>query len=464
MTSLSSHLLPLFLPLATTLILISSFLSPSQNTRPATGTGNSSGSDYGSSHVSPTTPAESNPPPPSFRFSLSPNTKLFLVSSLEDSGPSTLRSCIESAGPRVCLFQAAGVIELRRPIKARFSDLLVSGETAPTPGITLVGAGISIETSNVELRHLSIRPGDGTFGAKPSERDGISIGAEPPRSAHHVSLRHLSLTWAIDENLSAWHPTTRDISVRDSIIAEGLQRSVHPKGPHSKGVMIGRGVRRVVLERNLIAFNEERNPYLQPGSSSKLINNVVYGWGPRGPWSICNLTNNDGSRLPVRTAIVGNVFLPGPLSYRDSPPVYSKRLAPGSEIFLHDNATFAPFLAEGRTVNLPATFSPAATCPFKSGCTAALSSAETESSVLMHAGSRPKQRAAPDRRIVADVRARRGELKDCLRGCRREAGELEAQGPTFRRLHPPRFPAADDDGDGVSELDEWLAGFLAEVE
>jgi hypothetical protein len=455
-TSLSSHLLSLFLPLTTALIFISSFLAPSHKTRQGTG--------HGSGHGSPTATTQPNPPPPPFRFSPSPTTKLLLVSSLDDTGPSTLRSCIESAGPRVCLFQVAGVIELNRQIKARFPDLLVAGETAPAPGITLVGAGLSIETSNVELRHLAIRPGDGTFGAKPSERDGVSIGAEPPRSAHNVSLQHLSLTWAIDENLSAWHPTTRDISVRDSIIAEGLHRSIHPKGPHSKGVMVGRGVRRVVLERNLIAFNEERNPYLQPGSSSKLINNVVYGWGPRGPWSICNLTNNDSSRLPVRAAILGNVFLPGPSSYRDSPPVYSKRLAPGSQIFLQDNAVFAPFVSEGLADNLPPSFSPAATCPFKTGCAAALSSTETESFVLTHAGSRPKQRAFPDRRIVADVRARRGELKDCLRGCRRETGDLEVRDPIFRRLNPPRLPAADQDGDGVSELDEWLAGFLAEVE
>jgi hypothetical protein len=149
-TSLSSHLLSLFLPLTTALIFISSFLAPSHNTRQGTG--------HGSGHGSPTATTQPNPPPPPFRFSPSPTTKLLLVSSLDDTGPSTLRSCIESAGPRVCLFQVAGVIELNRQIKARFPDLLVAGETAPAPGITLVGAGLSIETSNVELRHLASRP------------------------------------------------------------------------------------------------------------------------------------------------------------------------------------------------------------------------------------------------------------------------------------------------------------------
>ena len=399
-----------------------------------------------------------------FRFKPTADTRVIEVASLQDSGLGTLRACVESSGPRVCVFSVAGVLALNRPIKAREPMLLIAGETAPPPGITLTGAGLKIETHHVEVRHLAIRPGDSPLGAKPADRDGVSIGAEPPASAHHVSLSHLSLTWAVDENLSAWYPTTHDISVSDSIIAEGLQDSIHPKGPHSKGVLIGRGVRRLTLQRNLLAFNEERNPYVEPGASAKLINNLVYGWGPRGPWSICNITNNDNSNKPLRVALVGNVFLPGPRSFIGSAPVWAKRLAPASLVFAQDNQWLGHLYPGAEVLNIPSAVSPSLQCPFSSGCGPALAASATEASVLQRAGSRPAQRSEPDQRIVAAVRARTGELKDCLVGCRRPAGSLKKSPPRYRSLSPPSRPAGDEDGDGTSNLEEWLDRFIEEVE
>lgn len=386
------------------------------------------------------------------------------MTSLTDSGPGTLRACVESNGPRVCVFSVGGVSTLTRPIKARNPNLLIAGETAPSPGITLMGAGLKIETHNVEARHLAIRPGDSPLGAKPVDRDGVSIGAEPPQSAYHVSLDHLSLTWAIDENLSAWYPTTHDISVTNSIIAEGLQRSIHPKGPHSKGILIGRDVHRVNLLRNLVAFNEERNPYIEPGASAKLTNNLVYGWGPRGPWSICNLTNNDHSSEPVRVALIGNVFLPGPHSFNSSAAIYAKQLAPSSVIFAQDNKVSDQHSASASIFDLPPNVYLATLCPFASGCTAPLAGSETEDAVLSHVGSRPAERTAPDVRIVQSVRTREGDLKDCLEGCRRAAGSLKIEAPRYHKLSPPQDPAGDADLDGTSNLDEWLAPFLRRVE
>lgn len=414
----------------------------------------------------PLPPSLQNPDLP-FRFFAGPKTRLMKVLSLAESGPGTLRECASQQGPRICLFEVGGVISLASPITVRSPELLIAGETAPTPGVTLTGSGIRVEAPNVEVRHISIRPGDGTVGAKPMERDGVTIGAKPPLSVHHVTLDHLSLTWALDENVSTAYETTRDVAVINSIIAEGLHRSIHPKGPHSKGVMIGPYSQRVLLEGNLIALNEERNPYLRPGASAWIRNNVIYGWGPGSPASACNLTNNDYSDVPVSAVIVGNVFIPGPKSFPTSGPIYAKRLAKSSQIYLADNLVMEslprPHLAEVRGAFPPGITLPDS-CPFPSGCTALHPASQAELAILATAGSRPAERGAVDRRIVSTVRQRTGDLKDCLRGCRRAAGTLDSITPAHRPLVLPARPFGDDDDDGESNIGEWLTARLRAVE
>ena len=49
--------------------------------------------------------------------------------------------------------------------------------------------------------------------------------------SHHVLVDHVSASWAVDENLSA-SGAIHDVTVQWSIIAEGLNHSVHAKGAH----------------------------------------------------------------------------------------------------------------------------------------------------------------------------------------------------------------------------------------
>ena len=45
--------------------------------------------------------------------------KVCVVTSLEDSGPGTLREALESAGPRIVVFNVAGIIQLTNRIVVR---------------------------------------------------------------------------------------------------------------------------------------------------------------------------------------------------------------------------------------------------------------------------------------------------------------------------------------------------------
>lgn len=404
---------------------------------------------------------------PPFDWEPTSSTRYIKVTSLSDSGKGTLRECVLAQGSRVCLFEVGGTIKLKSDIVVKYGNLFIAGQTAPSPGITLTQAGISIQAQNVEIQHLAIRPGDSTAGSSPGQRNAISVGGYEPRAAYNVSLRNMSLTWAVDENFSTWYQTTHDVWLQNSIIAEALNDSIHPKGPHSAGVLIGTDTKNVTLNGNLIAFNFDRNPYVEPGASAKFTNNLVYGWGTRGPWNICNLTNNFENLSPVIGAFIGNLWIPASFSYQQNSSIYAGIIAPTSQVYVHDN--FGP----GRPndtypdADITSLVDPSVlttTCPFSSGCTADLSAADTESYVLTNAGSRPKQRSSIDKRIVSDVQNRAGSIKDCLSGCSNATGRIPTTRTTVRRLRVPSDPSGDSDGDGVSNFDAWLLTYTNQVE
>lgn len=394
-----------------------------------------------------------------------PRTTIFNVTNLSDRGRGSLRACAEALGPRTCVFSVGGVIKLSREITLSSPFITIAGQTAPDPGITLINAGIKISTHNVLIQHIAIRPGDETEGAKPSERDGISIGVKPPYSAHHIVIDHVSLTWAIDENLSTAYPLTRDVTVANSIIAEGLHNSIHPKGPHSKGILVGDGSRNITLRNNLVAFNEERNPYLKPGTSVEFMNNVVYGWGPKGGWSLCNLSNNTERDAPILLSFVGNIYRPAPLS-AIHPPIYAKKIDARSRIYSRDN--LGPASNGNAVVSathvLPIRLGFITTPPVSSGLRTALPVTETLHAVLTAAGSRPGRRATHDARIVREVEMSSGTLKDCTTGCRRATGRVPRARATYREVKPPRHPFIDSNGDGYTNLENWLHAQARSVE
>jgi hypothetical protein len=387
-----------------------------------------------------------------------PHTSILTVSTLHDSGPGSLRSCIEHTTPRTCVFEVGGTIALRAPLRIRSPYITVAGQTSPSPGITITGSGLAIETHDVLLQHLSIRPGDSPDGPSPQSRDGVSIGAAPPRAAFNVVLDHLSVSWAIDENISTWHRLTHDVTIAHSIIAEGLYNSIHPKGAHSKGVMVGDGSQRITLIANLIASNEERNPYVKPGTRTEVINNVVYGWGSRGGWSLCNITNNEGNNAPVLLSFVGNTYIPGPWSFITR-PIYARTLAKGSRILARDNRFMSPEIPISR--DWDATFLPSIpfqlrSVPFRSPGRARMRSARAYEAVLKNAGSRPFDRSPIDARIIREVKERTGSLKDCITGCARAASPPPDPQSISLPLRLPASPLADNNRDGYTNLENWL--------
>ena len=230
------------------------------------------------------------------------------VTNLNDSGPGSLRACVEADGPRVCIFRTGGTIILNSALMIRHPYLTIAGQTAPGDGITLRAAnptdqsGIYVKTYEVIIRYIRIRPGTVVTNSRALS---INAGLDAPvdELAHNIVIDHVSMSWAGDEILIAW-ARTHDVTIQWSILAESLPAelsdSVGLKGP-SLGNEYGGGP--YSLHHNLLAHHTQRNPQISAtGGPVDVVNNVIYNLGGAG----------SAVKEGARANFVGNYVKPGP--------------------------------------------------------------------------------------------------------------------------------------------------------
>jgi hypothetical protein len=256
------------------------------------------------------------------------------VTNLHDRGPGTLRAALAGDGPRVILFESAGIIDLDSNLVIEQPFVTVAGQTAPSPGITLRGATVVVATHDVLIQHIRIRVGDDPEGPRPGARDALRLlGSE---EIYNIVIDHVSMSWAIDELFSIYN--SRDVTVRHSIFSEGLNHSLHPEGAHSKGVFIAEGTQAFTFVGNLVAHNEDRNPAIKGNTSAIVVNNVIYNWGNGAAIPMWD-SRSDPTYKPIVTSIVGNVFLSGKNTPSRAVCVeVNSSVAGGTRVYLADNA------------------------------------------------------------------------------------------------------------------------------
>ncbi len=352
-----------------------------------------------------------------------PKTTVYRVTNLNASGSGSFKACTDASGPRVCVFEVSGVIDLTElgMLSINNDYLTIAGQTAPSPGITLRGASIRIEANDVLMQHIRIRTGDAIQGRTPGDRDGLYVigkSDDPNRQPYNLVFDHISVSWGIDETFTV-KDTARDVSVLNSIVSEGLWYNMHPKGGHSKGLMIS--APNMLVQGNLIAHHDDRAP-LETTPSAIVVNNVTYNTRQVG-MRLSPLSNNSAHDGKVRTTTVaGNVRLNGPDSDRDSPWVVISESRSGSKIYAEDN------LCEGfdnpdwpcvKPDSSSAESFRVRTPPLWLDGLKVLPASQTLDYVLTHAGARPADRDEVDRRVIDEVANRTGTIVNCV-----EAGTI----------------------------------------
>ncbi|MBE2214974.1 MAG: polysaccharide lyase [Opitutaceae bacterium] len=237
--------------------------------------------------------------------------RVFVVTNLNDSGPGSFREACEAGGPRIVVFNVAGIIRLKERIRIRAPYITISGATAPGDGVCIAGDTVELETHDIVIRHMRFRRGEIWVGDRNDSIGGNPIG--------NVMIDHVSASWGLDENMSMYRhmyqppgggrelklPTV-NITIQNSIFSEALNTFHHAFGSTIGGY-------NATFHHNLWACNTGRNPSVGMIYDFTFANNVLFNWRHR--------TVDGGDHRSFYT-IVNNVFKPGPGTPTDDEIAY----------------------------------------------------------------------------------------------------------------------------------------------
>lgn len=234
------------------------------------------------------------------------------VINLNDAGPGSFREAVEapprswadgtynwesideyqarlnSYGPRIVVFEVSGIINLESDLWITYPYLTIAGQTSPG-GILVTGYQTTVKTHDVIMQHMRFRVGSHRIadGADPEQLDSFDIWGPywgEPVDTYNVIIDHCSFSWGVDETFTSAGGVL-NATIQWSIFSEGLSQAGHPKGEHSKGLMISGKYtypNSVSVHHNYIAHNRDRNPLISSPDGvdvfADAVNNVAYNW------------------------------------------------------------------------------------------------------------------------------------------------------------------------------------------
>jgi hypothetical protein len=379
--------------------------------------------------------------------------QIITVTNLSSNGTGSLREALSIKGPKTIIFAKGGTINLAgKNLVITEPYVTIAGQTAPSPGINLRSGSLLVQTHDVLIQHLRVRVGDETG----KELDALTVGKSGSTGStdvYNVVVDHCSFAWAIDENASISGSGTgrpENVTFSNNIIAEGLFHSVHSKGEHSMGTLVVPGVKNVAIIGNLYAHNNDRNPQVNPDTSSVIANNLIYNPGKRAIY----LGEGSGGdpNSPLVTSVLGNRVIAGVNEPTDVVPGVMTVKAPLLKAYQKDNSGLdhsgqvLPLVQNNLNVSF------LSTAPISVPDLIVRSASTVESWVLSNAGARPLDRDSVDSRIIKTVKNRNGAIIDS----QNEVGGYPVLSATTRNPVLPSNPNGDSDGDGYTNLEEWL--------
>lgn len=237
--------------------------------------------------------------------------KVYVITSLADSGPGSLREACEQGGARIIVFNVAGIIRLKTPLIIRAPYITIAGQTAPGDGVCVAGESVWINTHDVVIRYMRFRRGETDV----TRRDD-AIGGNP---VGNIIIDHVSASWGLDENMSIYRHVydpkdgskpaklpTVNVTIQNSIFSEALDTYNHAFGSTIGGL-------NSTFMRNLWACNISRNPSVGMYGDFGFVNNVVFNWWNRSA---------DGGDNNSFYNFINNYYKPGPITPPDQPIAY----------------------------------------------------------------------------------------------------------------------------------------------
>ncbi len=377
--------------------------------------------------------------------------KVIVVNNLNKEGEGSLAEAIGFDFPRIIVFEVAGVIDLeKKGLRIRNPYVTIAGQTAPSPGITLIKGGIGITTHDVIIQHIKVRPGkageslSGTWST-----DAISTGG----GAWNVIIDHVSATWASDETISASGPrfegsnpdewrknTSHKVTISNCIIAQSLNRNLSDKFHPSKGTLIHDNASEILVYGNLFANNVDRNPLCKGGTETAIVNNFVFNPGTSVIHYALVPTQWEGHAIVTgKLTVEGNLIEYGPnTSEKITPGLFSGPV----EVYWKDNMVIEALKKEVGAPDNPNLVGLkmnemlfAKSRPVWPDGLVTLPATEVKNYVLKNAGAFPWDRDEIDKKIIEGVKAGIGQYIET---------EDEVDGypevkPVYRKFNPDEW-------------------------
>ncbi|TWI85085.1 putative secreted protein (Por secretion system target) [Lacibacter cauensis] len=334
--------------------------------------------------------------------------QVYIVTNLNDSGAGSFRDAVSQPG-RIVVFAVGGIITLQSDVVVS-ANCTIAGQTAPGDGITIFNKRVTFTgASNTICRYLRFRLG--ATGNSGKDASGLANG-------NNMIMDHMSFSWGMDEVFSInWDgkgTAPDNISIQNSIIAQGLHRENHSAG----GLIQTPDGGKVSLIKNLYISNKTRNPKVK--GVNEFVNNVIYNWG-NGNRLGDNLNYGwsgeayimGGSSGVSEVNIINNYFMSGPLTPPGEASPFSRGtgtfylygagnyfdnnrngLLDGDEVPYNSSATGYPGIADEGFKTAPFPY-PAAN--------PSLSAAQAYEYVMNNAGSNYPRRDQVDALLISEV-------------------------------------------------------------
>lgn len=382
------------------------------------------------------------------------------VTSLEDAGEGSLRSCVEKTGPRIIVFATGGVIRLESNLTINHPYVSIFGQTAPGDGVMITGVPdikrepFTVASHDVLIQHVRFRAG---AADKPNCcRDALTIaGAEGKTDGtqtYNVVLDHCSFSWGTDEIVSSWYDA-HDITISNSIIGPSLYNGSNDEGPGSRGILLGsEGSHSISLHHNLLVHSEERNPGIKTDTGVvDVVNNLVYDWGYNGAEIMGDIGN-------PQVNLVHNLYIMGSSSNRKISEIVARNSSKGYKLFLEENLSIRD-PEQPEPLPIDASLSGWSTDAWESDLrfpAPAITTYKAQTlpaKLLPTVGATLPKRDSVDVKAIQDTRQYSGDIPQCVtatdkgwgHGCKRNAGGW----PHYAK----GVPYADEDNDGIP--DAW---------
>jgi hypothetical protein len=385
------------------------------------------------------------------------------------------------------VFDVGGTITLTSNLDVKnVNNVTIAGQTAPGPGINMVGYKFDVTssngtkatdaTSNIIIRYLADRRGNTISSTNDDAMGVLGSTSDMNHNTHDVIMDHVTASWGMDEDLSVTDSAT-NVTVQNSFITEALESG------HQFGSLIRpRYGASVSYVGNLYANNQSRNP--RPGSyNNSLLNfdfrdNTIYNYGDRAGYT--------GGATDVNTEYVnmnytGNYVIAGPSTPTDfrQTTAFLVDTSQGVKDPLVIQVYQANNLVDSNRNSVPdgtnigwsafAQSNGVTTAAFNANQSSILTTTEESSpfaysvpgtattdptiayeQTLANAGNTPWARNASDARVVADVQSNQGAILQTAPTA--EYNALIAQAQVNR---PAGF---DTDGDGMPNSWEAARG------